>query len=260
MKKNKYENIKCSTDQKVGFIELFRPQSYNALNGTLIKEINQALFEFDNDEKISVLVLKGSKKFFAAGADIKEMVSKEYIDLVKNDMFKPWEGISNFRKPIIASVSGYALGGGCELAMMCDFILASENAVFSQPEIKLGTIPAAGGTQRLPRYIGKSKAMELVLTGDTIDAYEAEKAGLVSKVFSLEDMSSKVLKIAHNIAKNSLPALMLAKESVNRAYETSLNEGLLYERRTFHSSFSLKDRKEGMEAFIEKRKPIFKNK
>ena len=260
MKKSKYENIKCSIDEKVGFIELYRPKAYNALSSNLIKEMNQALLDFEKDEKISVVVLKGSKKFFAAGADIKEMISKDYISLVEEDIFKPWSFINNFRKPIIACVSGYALGGGCELAMMCDFIIASDNAIFSQPEINLGTIPAVGGTQRLPRYIGKSKAMELVLTGKSIDAYEAEKAGLVSRVFSLDDIDIEVLKIAKCIAQKSLPVLVFAKESVNRAYETGLNDGLLFERRTFHSTFSLKDRKEGMQAFLEKRKPKYKNK
>ncbi len=256
----KYKNIIVSKNNKIATISLNRLEVLNALSEELMSDLSDSLIKIDLDDSISVVILRGNNKVFAAGADIKGMLDKNYIDLVKKDIFKNWETVSNFRKPIIASVAGYALGGGCELAMMCDFIIAADNAKFSLPEINLGTFPAAGGTQRLPRFIGKSKAMEMILTGKMINSKEAENSGLVSEVVDLNKLDKRVEVIANTIAKKSLPILLLAKEAVNRSYETSLHEGLLFERRAFQSSFALEDRKEGMRAFLTKRQPSFKNK
>jgi enoyl-CoA hydratase len=228
------------------------------LNQALIDELNFALGLFEKDTAIGAVVLTGSEKAFAAGADIKEMRTKSYMDAYLEDFLTSWEGVSRLRKPIIAAVAGFALGGGCELAMMCDFILAAETAKFGQPEIKLGIIPGAGGTQRLTRFVGKSKAMEMCLTGRMMDAAEAERAGLVSRVIPAEKLVEEALKTAAAIAALSLPAVMIAKESVNRAYETTLAEGVRFERRVFHSLFATEDQKEGMGAFVEKRTPAFK--
>ena len=256
----KFSNILFKREKKVAIIELNRPKYLNALCDVLIEELNQALDTIEKDGSLSVLVLTGSHKTFAAGADIKEMCEKKFIDLLNDDFIKPWERLSKFRKPVIAAVSGYALGGGCELAMMCDVIYASEDASFGQPEINLGTIPAAGGTQRLTRSVGKSKAMEMVLSGDLISAAEAKNLGLISEVLPSNILLKKALELAHSISNKSLPVLMLAKEAVNSSYELSLEEGMKNERALFKATFSLLDRKEGMRAFLEKRKANFKNK
>jgi enoyl-CoA hydratase len=253
-----YANIIVETHGRVGLIRLNRPQALNALNQMLIDELNVALVLFEKDTGIGAVLLTGSEKAFAAGADIKEMRSKSYMDAYLEDFLTSWEGVSRLRKPIIAAVAGFALGGGCELAMMCDFILAAETAKFGQPEIKLGIIPGAGGTQRLTRFVGKSKAMEMCLTGRMMDAAEAERAGLVSRVIPAEKLIEEALKTAAAIAALSLPAVMIAKECVNRAYETTLTEGVRFERRFFHSLFATEDQKEGMGAFVEKRAPAFK--
>ena len=255
-----YKNIKYSENNKVATITLNRPNSLNALCNELMEEVGNALDLIGLNNNIHVVILKGSEKAFAAGADIKQMKDLEFISHINNDFIIPWEKISKFKKPIIASVSGYALGGGCEIAMMCDIIIAADNAKFGQPEINLGTIPAAGGTQRLVRSVGKSKAMELVLTGKIIDAKEALDYGLVSKVVELNTLNKEVEGLAQSIASKSLPVLMLAKEAVARAYETTLSEGMINERRLFQSTFALRDRKEGMEAFLNKRTPKFNNK
>ena len=255
-----YKNIKYSENNKVATITLNRPNSLNALCNELMEEVGNALDLISSNNNIHVVILKGSEKAFAAGADIKQMKDLELISHINNDFIIPWEKISKFKKPIIASVSGYALGGGCEIAMMCDIIIAADNAKFGQPEINLGTIPAAGGTQRLVRSVGKSKAMELVLTGKIIDAKEALDYGLVSKVVELNILNKEVEDLAQSIASKSLPVLMLAKEAVIRSYETTLSEGMVNERRLFQSTFALKDRKEGMEAFLNKRAPKFNNK
>ena len=257
--KNNYKNIITKTISKVALITLNRPESLNALNKDLITDLNDALDSIENNENISVIVITGSKKAFAAGADIKEMKNKTFIDLINNDFIKPWEQISYCSKPTIAAVEGYALGGGCELAMMCDMLIANENSKFGQPEINLGVFPAAGGTQRLPKAIGKAKAMDMILTGRMMDVEEAEKLGLVSRVIPSEGFLDKVIEIAIEISKKSLPALKMAKDAINSSYENTLSQGVVYERRLFRSSFSLDDRKEGMKAFIEKRKAVFKN-
>jgi enoyl-CoA hydratase len=254
-----YVNILVETKGRVGLVRLNRPQALNALNQALIDELNVALTLFEKDREIGAVVLTGSEKAFAAGADIKEMRAKTYLDAYLEDFITSWEGVSRFRKPIVAAVAGFALGGGCELAMMCDFILAADNAKFGQPEIKLGVIPGAGGTQRLTRFVGKSKAMEMCLTGRMMDAAEAERAGLVSRVLPADQLLDEALKVAAAIAALSLPAAMIAKESVNRAYETTLAEGVRFERRVFHSLFGTEDQKEGMNAFVEKRPAAFKN-
>ena len=253
-----YANIIVETHGRVGLIKLNRPQALNALNQALIDELNVALGLFEKDAEIGALVLTGSEKAFAAGADIKEMRAKSYMDAYLEDFITSWEGVSRLRKPIIAAVAGFALGGGCELAMMCDFILAADTAKFGQPEIKLGVIPGAGGTQRLTRFVGKSKAMEMCLTGRMMDAAEAERAGLVSRVIPADKLVEEALKTAAAIAALSLPSVMIAKECVNRAYETTLAEGVRFERRVFHSLFATEDQKEGMGAFVEKRTPAFK--
>lgn len=255
-----YEHIIAETRGPVGLITLNRPKALNALCSPLIQELGAALDAFEADDGIGAVVITGSEKAFAAGADIKEMQPRDYMDVYLGDFItKGWQRVSTCRKPIIAAVAGFALGGGCELAMMCDFILAAENAKFGQPEIKLGTIPGSGGTQRLTRLVGKAKAMEMVLTGRMMDAAEAERAGLVSRIIPLADLLPEALKVAGEIAKLSRPTVLMAKEAVNRAYETTLAEGVLFERRLFHSTFSLEDQKEGMAAFVEKRPPAFKN-
>ncbi len=244
----------------VGLIRLNRPEALNALCSDLMKELTQVVDGFESDDAIGCLVVTGSDKAFAAGADIKEMQPKTYVDVYGEDFITAdWERLARSRKPVIAAVAGYALGGGCELAMMCDFILAADTAKFGQPEINLGTFPGAGGTQRLTRFVGKSKAMEMCLTGRMMDAAEAERAGLVSRVVPAAELLDEALKVAAGIAAKSRPAAMMAKESVNRAYETTLAEGVRFERRLFHSTFALEDRKEGMAAFIAKRKPSFQN-
>ncbi len=254
-----YSNIIVETHGRVGLIRLNRPRALNALNTPLIDELNLTLAAFDKDDAIGAIVLTGSEKAFAAGADIKEMQARTFVAAYLEDFITSWEGVSRLRKPIIAAVAGFALGGGCELAMMCDFILAADTAKFGQPEIKLGVIPGAGGTQRLTRFVGKSKAMELCLTGRMMDAAEAERAGLVSRVVAADKLVDEALKAAAIIAAQSAPSVMLAKECVNRAYETTLAEGVRFERRIFHSLFATEDQKEGMNAFIEKRAAKFAN-
>ena len=244
---------------RVCLVRLNRPQALNALNAELIDELNQALDAFEADAALGCLVLTGSDKAFAAGADVKEMQAKTYMEAYLEDFISKWERLTRTRKPVIAAVAGFALGGGCELAMMCDFILAADNARFGQPEIRIGTIPGAGGTQRLTRFVGKSKAMELCLTGRMMDAAEAERSGLVSRVLPLADLVPEALKAAATIAGFSRPAVMMAKEAVNRAYETTLAEGIRFERRVFHATFATQDQKEGMAAFVEKRTPKFTN-
>ncbi len=259
----KFKYILTEQKDRVLLITLNRPKALNALSPQLMAELSQAVVDADLDEKISCLVLTGSKKAFAAGADIRDMKGKSYMDVYKADFItSEWEAVSRCRKPVIAAVSGYALGGGCELAMMCDFIIAAENAKFGQPEINLGVIPGAGGTQRLPRFIGKSKAMEMVLLGQDrfMDACEAERCGLVSRVVATDDLMADVIETANKISRLSTPSLMMAKESVKRAFEVNLAEGVRFERRLFHSSFATEDKEEGMAAFIEKRSPNFKNK
>ena len=255
-----YENIQVEQQDAIGVITLHRPQALNALCEALIDELGQALDAFDNDDSIRCIVLTGSEKAFAAGADIKEMKDKSFADVQSQDFITDdWEVIAKVRKPVIAAVAGFALGGGCEMAMMADMIIAGDNAKFGQPEIKLGTIPGAGGTQRLTRFVGKSMAMYLCLTGDMIDAQTALSAGLVAKVVPVDQLMDETMKIAGKIAGMSLPVLQIAKESVNRSYESTLAEGVLFERRVFHSTFALEDRKEGMEAFAAKRKPEWKH-
>ncbi len=255
-----YENIIVDTKGRVGLITLNRPKAMNALSSALMIELTKALDGFEADPEVGCIVLTGSEKAFAAGADIKEMAPKQYMDVYLEDFItKDWERVTRCRKPVIAAVAGYALGGGCELAMMCDFILAADNAKFGQPEIALGIIPGAGGTQRLTRLVGKSKAMEMVLTGRNMDAAEAERAGLVSRVIPLADLLEETMKVAERIAAMSLPSAMMAKESVNRALETTLAEGVRFERRLFHSLFATQDQKEGMAAFAEKRAADFKH-
>ena len=257
-----YQNIVVETRGKVGVVTLNRPQALNALSPELMRELACAVDAFEGDVNIGCLVVTGSNKAFAAGADIKAMKEKSYMDVFKEDFITAeWERISRCRKPVIAAVAGYALGGGCELAMMCDFIIAADNARFGQPEINLAIIPGAGGTQRLPRFVGKSKAMEMVLLGQArmMDAAEAERAGLVSRVVPLAELMNEAMKVAGRICELSLPVVMMAKESVNRAFETTLAEGVRFERRLFHSGFAIEDQKEGMAAFVEKRKPVFRN-
>jgi len=255
-----YDCILTETDAHVGIITLNRPDALNAFNAQLMNELSDALRAFEADDAIGCMIIMGSEKAFAAGADIKEMQDKTYMEVLKEDFItRNWEEATRCRKPIIAAVAGYALGGGCELAMMCDFILAADNAKFSQPEITIGTMPGAGGTQRLARFIGKSKAMELCLTGRMMEAEEAERCGLVSRIVPAGELREEALKVAHQIAGFSRPVVQMVKESVNRAYETTLTEGVLFERRVFHSTFATEDQKEGMAAFAEKRKPSFKN-
>ncbi len=255
-----YSSILVETHGKTGLIRLNRPEALNALNNKLMAELNKAMDAFEKDKSIGCMVITGSDKAFAAGADIKEMRSKRYPQTFFDDMFASWHKVAQRRKPVIAAVAGFALGGGCELAMMCDFIIAADTAKFGQPEIKLGVIPGAGGSQRMTRSIGKAKAMDLILTGRMMDAKEAESCGLVARVVPAADLVKETLKAAETIASYSLPVTMMAKEAVNRAFETTLAEGLLFERRSINAMFSLADKMEGMAAFIEKRKPVFKGK
>jgi enoyl-CoA hydratase len=254
-----YQTIIVETKDRVGIITLNRPEALNALNAALIGELSTALDAFEADDGIGCIVLTGSEKAFAAGADIKEMQSQSFIEVFKSDFIAPWERLTRVRKPVIAAVRGFALGGGCEIAMMCDFIIAGESAKFGQPEINLGVIPGAGGTQRLARFVGKAKAMDLCLTGRMMDAAEAERCGLVSRVVPDAQLIDEVIKAAGRIAQLSLPALMTAKEAVNRAFETTLTEGVRFERRVFQSLFATEDQKEGMAAFVAKRKAEFKH-
>ncbi|MBH87793.1 MAG: enoyl-CoA hydratase [Pelagibacterales bacterium] len=257
--KDNYTNIKIKIIERVILITLNRPSALNALSSGLIDDLNHALKVAEKNSNISVIVITGSSKAFAAGADIKEMIAKSFSDLIDNDFIKPWEKLSLCKKPTIAAVDGYALGGGCELAMMCDLLIANENTKFGQPEINLGVFPAAGGTQRLPRAVGKAKAMDMVLSGRMMGAEEAEKLGLVSRIISSDNFIENVIEIAKEISEKSLPSLIMAKDAINSSYETSLSQGIIYERRLFRSAFSLEDQKEGMSAFIEKRKAKFKN-
>jgi len=252
--------VLVETHGRVGLIHINRPEVLNALNDAVMDGIGRAVAAFEADENIGCIVLTGSEKAFAAGADIGCMKDFGYMEAYKPDFItRNWERIRFARKPVIAAVAGYALGGGCEIAMMCDIVYAAENAKFGQPEIKLGTLPGAGGTQRLPRAVGKAKAMDLCLTGRMMDAQEAERSGLVARVFPVDRLLDETLAAAQTIASYSLPAVMMVKEAVNRAFESSLAEGLLFERRTFHASFALDDQKEGMAAFAEKRKPHFRH-
>jgi enoyl-CoA hydratase len=255
-----YEMILVEARGAVGLITLNRPKALNALCRQLMRELAAALHAFEADDAIGAIVITGSEKAFAAGADIKEMAARDFAASYTDDFIsQEWEDVTRLRKPVIAAVAGFALGGGCELAMMCDFILAADTAKFGQPEINLGILPGAGGTQRLTRFLGKSKAMEMVLTGRLIDAAEAERSGLVARVVPAEALLAEALKSAEKIAALSRPAVMMAKEAVNRAYETTLAEGVRFERRLFQATFALEDQKEGMAAFIEKRAPAFKN-
>lgn len=255
-----YENIIVDKRDKIGVITLNRPKALNALNDQLMDELGDALLKFDADENIGCMVITGNEKTFAAGADIGAMAGFSYMDAFKNEYItRNWEQILQVRKPVIAAVAGYALGGGCELAMMCDFIIAADNAKFGQPEIKLGTMPGAGGTQRLPRAVSKAKAMDMCLTARMMDAVEAERAGLVSRIVPTERLMEEALAAAATISAMSSPIVMMIKESVNRAYESTLKEGVQYERRLFHSTFATEDQKEGMKAFVEKRLPSFRN-
>jgi enoyl-CoA hydratase len=254
-----YETILVETKGKVGLITLNRPEALNALNDRLIGDINLALDGFEADASIGCVVLTGSEKAFAAGADIKEMQARSFPGTYLDDSFENWDRIGRRRKPIVAAVAGFALGGGCELAMMCDFIIAADNARFGQPEINLGVIPGAGGTQRLTKAVGKAKAMDLILTGRMMGAEEAERSGLVARVVPLAELAAEALKAAEAIASKSLPSLLMAKEAVERAFEVTLQEGLRFERRVFASLFATADQKEGMAAFAAKRKPDFTN-
>src|SRR5579864_238210 len=260
MNEQTYANIVVERRGPVGIVRLNRPQALNALNAALIAEVGRAFDDFEGDEAIAAIVLTGNEKAFAAGADIKEMAEKTYMQAYREDFITSgWERVAQCRKPVVAAVAGFALGGGCEIAMMCDIVIAAENARFGQPEINLGTMPGAGGTQRLPRSIGKAKAMDLCLTGRMMDAAEAERAGLVSRIVPAADLLAEAVKIAERITQMSRPIAMMVKEAVNRAYETSLAEGVRFERRVFHATFATEDRKEGMAAFVDKRKPAFRN-
>jgi enoyl-CoA hydratase len=252
-----YEMILVESRGPVGLITLNRPKALNALNAQLVAELNRALATFDQDPDTAVIVITGSERAFAAGADIKEMEGKDFITALRGDFIAPWQQVAACTKPVIAAVAGYALGGGCELAMMCDIIIAADNAKFGQPEINLGTVPGAGGTQRLTRAIGKAKAMEMVLTGRMMDAKEAERANLVARVVPTADLLDEAIKLADTIAQKSQPIVAMAKQAVNLAFETSLHEGIRAERRLFYTTFATEDRREGMQAFIEKRTPAF---
>ena len=259
-----YEMIVTRTEgpdsRQVAIVTLNRPKQLNALNDHLMDELGRALKDFDADDNVGCIVLTGSEKAFAAGADIGAMANYSFADVYNNDFItRNWEQIRSIRKPVIAAVSGFALGGGCELAMMCDFIIAADNAKFGQPEIKLGIIPGAGGTQRLPRAVGKAKAMDMALTGRMMDAAEAERVGLVSRVVPLDKLMDEAMGAALTICSYGQPSLMAAKEAVNRAFEGGLSDGVMFERRLFHALFATQDQKEGMEAFVNKRKPAFKH-
>lgn len=254
-----YDTILLEKRGRVGIITFNRPEARNSLNAKLISELNAALDDCEADEGIGCMVLTGSEKAFAAGADIKEMLALDFVDVFKSDFIAPWERLSRCRKPVIAAVAGYALGGGCEFALMCDFIIAADTARFGQPEIMIGVIPGSGGTQRLAQFIGKAKAMDMCLTGRMMDAAEAERCGLVSRVVPAGDLLIEAAKVAETVANMSLPAVLAAKEAVNRAFETPLAEGVRFERRIFQSLFATQDQKEGMAAFVEKRRPDFKH-
>jgi enoyl-CoA hydratase len=255
-----YQNIRVERRGAVGIVTLNRPQALNALNAALIGELAAALDNFEGDDAIGAIVLTGNERAFAAGADVKEMADKSYPGTYLEDFItQGWERVALCRKPVVAAVAGFALGGGCEIAMMCDIVIAADTARFGQPEITLGTMPGAGGTQRLTRFIGKAKAMDLCLTGRMMDAAEAERAGLVSRVVPAAELLPEAIRVAQRITEMSRPIAMMVKEAVNRAYETSLAEGVRFERRVFHATFATEDRKEGMAAFIEKRKPAFRN-
>ena len=254
-----HETIIVETRGRVGIIRLNRPQALNALNSVLNAELARAITAFDADPGVGCMLLTGSERAFAAGADIKEMADKSTVDVLMGDFIGGWHAAANARKPIIAAVAGFALGGGCELAMQCDLIIAADTAQFGQPEITLGIIPGIGGTQRLTRAVGKAKAMDLILTGRRMDAAEAERAGLVARVVPAASLMEEAMKVAETIAAMSLPAVLAAKEAVNRAFETSLAEGVRFERRVFHALFSTHDQKEGMAAFVAKRKPKFEH-
>ncbi len=254
-----YQNIIVETKGRVGIIRLNRPQALNALNAALVGELTQAVAAYEADTAIGSVLITGSEKAFAAGADIKEMADKSFIDAFLNNFAASWDGVAWARKPVVAAVAGFALGGGCELVMQCDVVIAADNAKFGQPEIKLGIIPGIGGTQRLTRAVGKAKAMDLILTGRMMDAQEAERSGLVARVVPLASLMEEATKVAETIAAMSLPSVLAAKEAVNRAFETSLAEGVLFERRVFHGLFATHDQKEGMAAFVEKRPAKFKN-
>jgi enoyl-CoA hydratase len=260
MSSGEYSNILVERRGAVGIVTLNRPQALNALNAALIAELGMAFDDLEADPAIGAIVLTGSDKAFAAGADIKEMAEKTYIEAYTQDFItRGWERVAQCRKPVVAAVAGFALGGGCEVAMMCDIVIAAETARFGQPEIQLGTMPGAGGTQRLPRFIGKAKAMDLCLTGRMMDAAEAERAGLVSRVVAPDRLMPEAIAVAERIGQLSRPVAMMVKEAVNRAFETTLAEGVRFERRLFHATFATEDQKEGMAAFIAKRKPAFKN-
>ena len=254
-----FENILVERRGRVALIKLNRPKALNALSEGLVAEVTMVLDEYERDEGIGAVVLTGSERAFAAGADLRELSGADFVSAYRDDLVRSWDRVAEFRKPIVAAVAGYALGGGCELAMMCDVILAADDAKFGQPEITLGILPGSGGTQRLTRVVGKAKAMEMVLTGRMMGAEEAERAGLVSRVVPAAELLDEAFKVAEKIASMSLPAVMMAKESVNRAYETTLSEGLRFERRMFHALFATQDQKEGMAAFLEKRPPKFGN-
>jgi enoyl-CoA hydratase len=255
-----YETIIVETKGRVGIVRLNRPNALNALNAQVIEELGAALDGFESDDGIGCIVITGSEKAFAAGADIKEMQPKSYMSAFKEDFISRWYRVANTRKPVVAAVAGFALGGGCELAMMCDIIIAADTAKFGQPEIKLGVMPGSGGTQRLIRQVGKAKAMEMCLTGRMMDAAEAERSNLVARVVPAATLMDEAMKTAETIASMSLPIAMMTKETINRAYETSLGEGIRFERRVFHSQFAVADQKEGMTAFVEKRKAKFEHK
>jgi enoyl-CoA hydratase len=255
-----YQNIVAETKGRVGIIRLNRPQALNALNKALMIEMVQAIDAYEADDNIGCLLITGSDKAFAAGADIKEMADKSFIDVYLGNFAASWDHATRARKPIVAAVAGFALGGGCELAMHCDIIIAADTAKFGQPEIKLGVIPGIGGTQRLTRAVGKAKAMDMILTGRNMDAAEAERAGLVARVVPAASLMDEAMKVADTIANMSLPSVLAGKEAINRAFESPLAEGVIFERRIFHSLFATDDQKEGMKAFVEKRKPQWKNK
>jgi enoyl-CoA hydratase len=255
-----YQNIIVETRGRVGIIRLNRPQALNALNKALIAELTHAVEAFDADKKIGCLLVAGNEKAFAAGADIKEMADKPFIEAYLGDFVSNWNALANARKPVVAAVAGFALGGGCELAMQCDVVIAADSAKFGQPEIKLGVIPGIGGTQRLARAVGKAKAMDLILTGRMMDAAEAERSGLVARVVPAAGLMEEAMKVAETIASMSLPSVLAGKEAVDAAFETSLAEGVRFERRIFHSLFATEDQKEGMKAFVDKRPPQWKNK
>ncbi len=254
-----YQNILVETKGRVGIIRLNRPQALNALNRALVGELSQAIDAFDADDAIGAMLITGNEKAFAAGADIKEMADKSFIEAYRGNFAADWDRAARARKPIIAAVAGFALGGGCELAMQCDLIIAADNAKFGQPEIKLGVIPGIGGTQRLTRAVGKAKAMDLILTGRMMDAEEAERSGLAARVVPAASLMEEAMKVAETVAGLSLPSVLAAKEAVSRAFEGGLAEGVMFERRIFHSLFATEDQKEGMKAFVEKRPPKWKN-